>query len=57
MTPIYGSYSRSLDTKMVVEYVASGIEAEKAAKIVPSRPRGNYMFMYDLSYLENWMEG
>ena len=50
MTPIYGMFSKSLDTKVVVELVASGVD--KAAKIVPSRPRGNYAFMYDLSYLE-----
>ena len=56
MIPIYGSHVRSLDTKMVVEYVGSGIEAAKAAKIVPSRPRGNFMFMYDSNYLENWKD-
>ena len=54
MTPIYGIFSKSLDTKVVVELVASGVD--KAAKIVPSRPRGNYAFMYDLSYLENWKD-
>ena len=54
MTPIYGMFSKSLDTKVVVELVASGVD--KAAKIVPSRPRGNYAFMYDLSYLENWKD-
>ena len=54
MTPIYGMFSKSLDTKVVVELVASGVD--KAAKIVPSPPRGNYAFMYDLSYLENWKD-
>ena len=54
MTPIYGIFSKSLDTKVVVELVASGVD--KAAKIVPSRPRGNYAFMYDFSYLENWKD-
>ena len=53
MTPIYGMFSKSLDTKVVV---ASGVDCEKAAKIVPSRPRGNYAFMYDLSYLKNWKD-
>ena len=41
---------------MVVEYVGSGIDAATAAKIVPSRPRGNFMFMYDSNFLENWKD-
>ena len=47
MIPIFDSYIRSLDTKNIVEYVLSGVDVDKTAKLVPSRPTGNYNFVYD----------
>ena len=38
--PIYGTFSKFIDTKVVVELLGSGVDSQKAVKIVPSRPRG-----------------
>ena len=56
MMPIFGSQIRSLDTKMMVQYVISGINAKKAAKLVPSMPEGNFIFKYDSNFVENWKD-
>ena len=56
MIPIFDSYIRSLDTKNIVEYVLSGVDVDKTAKLVPSRPTGNYIFVYDTDFLEKWKD-
>ena len=47
LMPIFSSHIRSFDTKIMMEYVISGIDANKAAKLVPSRPAANFIFVYD----------
>ena len=45
LMPIFSSHIRSFDTKIMMEYVISGIDANKAAKLWPSRPAVNFIFV------------
>ena len=40
MTPIYGMFSKSLDTKVVVELVASGVDSKKQLRSFHPGPEG-----------------
>ena len=56
MLPIYAQWMSSGSTKDVVELIVNGVQDFRSAKLVPSQPAGNYVFMVATSFLSHWKD-